>query len=94
MEKLKILYVGLFNKNSPGEFDIAECLKELGHEVTMVEEGSVTCESLEKKIKRNKYDFLLFAKFRVQNEMPNREKFIKNCSIPTVCWIFDLYWGL
>ena len=93
-DKLKILYVGLFDKNSPGEFEIAQCLKELGHEVTMIEEGAVTVESLNRKIQRNKYDFLLFAKFRVQNAGSNKEEFFKKCPIPACCWIFDLYWGL
>jgi len=93
--KYKILYIGNFADISVGEPEIAKSLEEQGHEVDRVEERSpiTTIAKLNQLIRDNGYDFILFAKFRVDNPI-DRRLFIKHCPIPTVMWGFDLYYGL
>ena len=92
-KKLKILYVGNFARLSVGEPEIAKSLQELGHEVDCVGEGEKSYLELQKMIEGGNYDFLLFAKFRI---IPSSsiEEFVKELKIPSVCWLFDLYFSL
>jgi len=88
---MRILYIGNFSANSPGEPEIAESLEELGHQVTKINEWDVKTEELEGILKREKFDFLLFAKLRVKG---NVREFLEKVKIPKICWVFDLYFGL
>ena len=94
--KLKILYVGNFSPKSVGEPEIAYALERLGHEVTKVDEEQGIIPKLRTMLwAREKYDFLLFAKFRVGTHEEIRDflRDLRGIKIPSVCWLFDLYWG-
>ena len=94
--KLKILYVGNFSEKSVGEPEIAYALEKLGHEVTKVDEEQGIIPKLRTMLwAREKYDFLLFAKFRVGTHEEIRDflRDLRGIKIPSVCWLFDLYWG-
>ena len=93
--KYKVLYIGNFAKVSVGEPEVAKGFEELGHEVVRWEERGIetNIKRLEQEIKNNDYDFVLYAKFRVDDPI-NRKEFIKDCPIPTIMWGFDLYYGL
>ena len=94
--KLKILYVGNFSPNSVGEPEIAWALEKLGHQVDRMPETGTTVNDVKAKLlQREKYDFLLFAKFRVGtgDEVRGLFKEMRGMKIPSVCWLFDLYWG-
>lgn len=91
--KYKILYVGNFEKNSVGEPEVAKSLRELGHEVTEVQEHFGSCEKVLMEARGGKYDFLLYAKFRVGTPV-DVHYLMREIRIPCVCWVFDLYYGL
>src|SRR3990167_592290 len=96
--KLNILYCGNFNPTSVGEPEIAWALEKLGHRVDRLDEApNVLGEVYKRLAKRNEYDLLLFAKFRVSNNPADVKEFLtrttKTLKVPTVCWLFDLYWG-
>ena len=88
---MKICYVGQFHPKSVGEPEIAYVLEKLGHEVVRVEERT-PLEYLKVKVKD--CDLLLFAKFRMKDSPNKIIEFLKGLKIPSVCWVFDLYWGL
>ena len=90
-KKYNFLFVGNFQTVSVGEPEIAKSLEALGHTVTRVTEGTTDLAFLGKEVK--KHDILLFAKFRVGNYV-ERKEFLKNLEIPSVCWMFDLMYGL
>ena len=92
-KKLRILYVGNFATLSVGEPEIANCLEELGHTVVRIQERETNPDQLNMLIRNEKFDFLLFAKLRIAEYGP-RGDFLKNLSIPSVCWLFDLFFGL
>lgn len=89
---LNVLYVANFHPSSVGEPEIAKALKRLGHSVDCLEDSQYHADDLNRIIKDGNYDFLLFAKLKIGNAREVKE-FIEQCSIPTVCWLFDLYWG-
>ncbi len=89
----KILYIGNFQENSVGEPEIAKCLEALGHTVTRIKESPTSVPYIQDELRKEEYDFLLFAKCRIGN--PNEvERILKTCRIPVICWVFDLYYGL
>lgn len=87
---LKILYIGNFSSNSVGEPEIARALQRLGHKVKTVGIGFAD----PKKIREIEpgFDFLLLSKLNVAVPLAART-FMKATTLPTVCWLFDLYWG-
>ena len=88
--------MGNFNPNSVGEPEIAWALEKLGHEVVRIPEKDDQLPIIRRQLlSRNKFDFLLFAKFRVGPKQDVREliKELRFFKIPSVCWLFDLYWG-
>ena len=89
------MYVGNFSKNSVGEPEIANALEKLGHEVVRISENEAALESLRKKTISKKYNFVLFAKLRIGSDESVRAllKELRYHKVPTVCWLFDLYWG-
>lgn len=92
-KSLKILYVGNFQPNSVGEPEIAYALEQLGHAVIKLEESETNLQKIRETIGREKPDLLFFAKFRVGEKAEVREFLLKELKIPSVCWLFDLYWG-
>ena len=88
---MKICYVGQFHRTSVGEPEIAYALEKLGHEVVKVSEGS-SLTVVKEKVRD--CDILLFAKFRTKNTENERLQFLEELKIPSVCGVFDLYWGL
>ncbi len=92
-EKLKILYHGNFDRLSVGEPEIASCLEELGHEVTRLPERSTPPFKILEALGKDDYDFFFFAKGRFA-PYEEREELLKNLKIPSVCWVFDLFFGL
>ena len=93
INNLSICYVGNFNTVSVGEPEIAKALEKAGNKVFRLPEKS-TLEVIKETIENNKCDLLLFAKFRVKALASEKEEFLKNLKIPSVCWVFDLYWSL
>jgi len=91
--KYKILYVGNFNPNSVGEPEIAWALEQIGHEVDKLEESRTNLNTIRTSLSRKDYDFLFFAKFRVGHNQEVIDFLRKELKIPSVCWLFDLYWG-
>ena len=89
---LNIIYIANFHVTSVGEPEIARALERLGHKVDCFQDDQYTPLELKEKIAAGNYDFLLFAKLKIGNDMEIM-KFIRDCPIPTVCWVFDLYWG-
>ena len=89
---MKILYIGNFYPLSVGEPEIAKALRKLGHEVEEFQELPNTIFQVDDKVAKGNYDFVLFAKFRVGGDV-QCNAFLAKCRIPTVCWLFDLYWG-
>lgn len=98
----KVCYVGNFLPNSVGEPEISWALQELGHTVHELQEPNWSemkdnyLDWLTEHIKKGGYDFLLFAKFRVGSNRDVRDFLTKSnklLTIPSVCWLFDLYWG-
>jgi len=88
---MRILYVGNFSTDSPGEPEIAYSLEELGHKVVKINEWDVKTEDVERILEKEKFDFLLFAKLRVRG---NVREFLEKVKIPKICWVFDLFIGL
>jgi len=92
---MKILFVGKFEKQSAGEIEIANAIKKIGHEVLSVEERLCDLKRLKFLLEEEHYDFLLFTKFRpFGSSFIQRLDFLNRVKIPTVCWVFDLYFGL
>ena len=89
---MRILYVGNFSPLSVGEPEIARALRKLGHRVDEFQENPNTVDEIEEKLAKYNHDLLLFAKFRVGPKGKTME-FLRKCKAPTVCWLFDLYWG-
>ena len=95
-KKLKILFCGNFNTNSVGEPEIAKCFEELGHEVDRLEERSTNPQKILEMVKNKDYDIFLFSKLRVGiwPEVNNLLKTLNEKKVRTICWLFDLYFGL
>lgn len=92
----RILYIGNFQPKSVGEPEIARCLQGEGYEVDKIHEVMATPEKILNLVQRNRYAFVLFAKLKIGGDF-DREQLIDGCKrlgVPTVCWVFDLYWGL
>jgi len=85
---MKILYIGSFDKPWKTEAYIARALRKLGHNVKTIDETE--CNVDEVLSISSQYDFLLFSKLRIKN----KHKLLRQIKIPTVCWVFDLYWAL
>lgn len=90
---MTIIYVGNFYELSVGEPEIAAAFEELGHKVIQLPE-STKCAKIAEVIKEEGAALLLFAKFRTADDPKVREEFLRDLKIPSVCWLFDLYWGL
>ena len=82
----KILYIGNFLKSWNTEEYIAKSFEQLGHYVKRLNERELTNREILKEINENNYDFLLYAKLRIDGDI---EKLFKKINIPTVCWFFD-----
>lgn len=93
----KILYIGKFSPHSVGEEEVARGFETLGHSVTRLYEHATSIGILREAVQREHPDFILYAKFRIQSTIREREEFFRDMKargIPTVCWVFDLYFGL
>lgn len=88
---MKVLYVGAFQSGSPGEAEIAAALEELGHEVVRLDERDTNVEEIEGRLLAEPFAYFLFSKLRVPGD---RDRLIRECPVPTVCWLFDLFWNL
>lgn len=85
---MKILYIGNFGKMWDEEY-VAQGFEKLGHEVGRVSERN---PNVIKQIEEFKPDFVLWAKLQTGQAL----RIIDHCrrnKIPTVCWVWDLYWG-
>lgn len=91
---MKILFVGNFDRRSPGELEIAWSLEELGHYVVGLDEADSDLEMIKKALEKENFDFLLFSKFRVKGTDQEKEDFLRFLKIPSICWVFDLFAGL
>lgn len=89
-----VCYVGNFNTLSVGEPEIAASLEELGHEVIKLDEWSTDAVQIKQVIEKEKCDLLLFAKFRIKNTREEIKRFLETLEIPTVMWVFDLYFNI
>jgi hypothetical protein len=87
---IRILYVGGFGKNSVGEPEIANALECLGHSVTRKESSFTTPAEIESLT--SDFDLLLFSKVKTPVNL-EAQRMIARLTIPTVSWVFDLYWG-
>ncbi|MBL4868219.1 MAG: TlpA family protein disulfide reductase, partial [Pseudomonadales bacterium] len=65
----------------------AKCLEELGHQVIRLQERDTNIEEIERNIKG--CDFLLFAKFRINNNPKEVEEFLHDMKI-TYPILYDL----
>jgi len=88
-----ILYVGNFHPLSVGEPEIARAFEKLGHRVKQIDVFNTDMRYIRKALLNDKYDFLLFAKFNIGVGTEIKEFLQRECNIPSVCWLFDLYWG-
>jgi len=86
-KKLKILYIGDFSHEWQSEEYIAKSFESLGHYVKRIQETEVEDSQIINESKEG-YDFLLYAKLRIQGDQKN---VLENVKIPKVCWFFDVY---
>ncbi len=86
----KFLYLGNFARESVGEPEIAAAIKGFGHTVDIVESKNTPFERIE--LMASQYDVFMFSKISVPVNL-GAKRFIKETKVPTVCWLFDLYWG-
>lgn len=91
---MNICYIGNFQELSVGEPEIAKSLEQLGHKVFRLQERTTDVEEIKETIEREDCHLLLFAKFRIKNTPNERKQLLATIKIPSVCWTFDLYWGL
>lgn len=89
----KITYIGAF-KNLWDEEGNARALESLGHKVTRYEERNFNPDEDLPKILSDKPDFIFMAKLKLPVGREIVFKEFKRAGITTVCWNFDLYWGL
>lgn len=87
---MKIYYIGAFQRLWDEEC-IAQSFESLGCEVIRREQSKCYVEYLLKDIKREKPDFVLFAKLLIKGDGFRLLKGLKELGIPTVSWTFDLY---
>lgn len=85
-DKYKIAYIGKFKKLWDEEY-IAQSFEELGHEVVRIDE---TSDDITGQILESKPDFVLFAKLNTREALTIITN-MKMHGIPTICWLFDLY---
>lgn len=86
----RFLYYGNFAKVSVGEPEIAWALEKEGHHVTRVDARTTGVDDIRQMV--SSHDVLFFSKFNFPVNQPAIE-FLKEKRIPSVCWMFDLYWG-
>lgn len=85
---MRIAYIGGFDKMWDEEY-IARAFESLGHDVAKIRESR---NRIVMDLEEYKPDIIIWAKLRV----PYPEHILqwaKNHKVPTVCWIWDLYWG-
>lgn len=87
---MKIAYIGKFNKMWDEEY-VAQGFEKLGHNVLRIPEMRKMNIVLD-AIDDFKPDFVIWAKLQVPYPQ-QLVKEIKKRLIPTVCWVWDLYWG-
>lgn len=94
---MKICYVGQFNTTSVGEPEVAKCLEQLGHEVIRLNGKETSIYTLRDVVIGQHCNMLLYAKFRINSTVRERAELLeelKRRKVPTVCWVFDLYFGV
>lgn len=85
---MKIIYIGNFQKLWDEEY-IAQAFEELGHEVGRITERD---PKVLQQLEDFKPDMVLWAKLNT-GQANNIIQYCKTHEIPTVCWVWDLYWG-
>jgi len=90
---MKFLYVANFSHSWETPVYIADSLEELGHEIKRIPEKA-TPKKIIKNIQHHKPDVLLFTKGNILGNLQKVLDFCKENDILTVCWLFDLYFGL
>lgn len=89
-QQKRIAYIGKFNHLYDEEY-IAKSFESVGIEVLRINETDTPTEIVN-RIYEYRPDFVLVAKFRVTR--PDYIlKMLNERNIPTVCWVFDLYFG-
>lgn len=88
---MKILYIARFN-NLWNQEQIAQSFEYLGHKVVRVEDTTPIPEIIG-DIEREMPDLVLWAKLSVRGDPTPIFKRLKELSIPSSSWTFDLYFG-
>lgn len=90
---MKILYLGKFNLHYATENYVTHALRETGHSVIPYNTSNLLrCNNLIALTAHHKPDVVLFSKV----EAAGFKEYIPWCkrnNIPTVCWLWDLYFG-
>ena len=93
----RIIYYGDFTLKHYTERYIAHAFRELGYEVLCLQEDKITInniDSLVKEIQDYEPELVLFSKGSPKGDMKGVIEALKEKNITTVCWLFDLYFGL
>jgi hypothetical protein len=88
---MRFAYIGRFDKpwNEEG---IATTLEGLGHTVTRMDEQCFELRTYQDLLPQ--VDVVLWAKLRIKGNALHALNEARAAHVKTVCWVFDLYWGL
>ncbi len=92
-----IVYIGDFKESYSTERYIAHGFRELGFSVVCIQEHVLRIPKVEPvldEIMQLDPAFVLFSKGRPIGESELLVEALKKRGVPTVCWLFDLYFGL
>lgn len=90
----KVFYIGDFRRPWYTANWVAYGLEAAGCHVRKEQEYPKDRNHLLKEIERYSPDFVLFAKLKSVTNPRELIKELRRRGIPTVCWLFDLYWEL
>ena len=90
---MRIIYLGSFRKSYRTEVWITESLRQLGHEVFVIEEKNISIDNIKKKIDELEPDVFLFSKAKIKGDFNTILNYLRKKKIYSVCWLFDLFMG-
>lgn len=93
----RIIYFGDFAEKYSTERYICYAFSTLGYEILKIQDGSTIINNVESiigEIKSYNPDFILFSKRGPIGKSEEMVNLLKEEGIKTVCWLFDLYFGL
>lgn len=93
----KIIYFGDFVAGHSTEVYIAHAFTELGYKVICLQDNSTSIKNPDvvlDEICQINPEFILFSKGKLGGEIEQLMSSLKFRNIKTVCWLFDLYFGL